>query len=509
MSSFPVLVILIPLGGAFLVSLVQLLLPRLVKPLLIAVALAQGLVSAALVTAVARSGAVSHHLGGWPAPVGIALVVDELSALFLAVAGIGMPLTLLYLTATSRTSPGKTAVLLCLYAAATAGQTVTGDLFNLFVFIELTTVVTIGLIARKGTGVSAAHAFHYLLYASLSGLFLLLAIVLLYRATGTLDLARIAALGPDLPPRVAALALASVMVAFGIKIALVPLHLWQPGAYAAAGSSVAAALSGVGMTVSTYALVRLVWSLGGGNDVPGLVLRVLLVGGCVNVLVGHVLGLVQRDIRRMLAFSSVAHAGYILMGLGLGTAAGLAAGMLHAANHAIMKMAAFWSGRALMQHASTPWIPRLQGVAYAAPGWFALFMVATLALVGIPPFHGFASKALLARASLDQGLDLPVVVIAVGTAISLAYYARLYVVALRIPRRPRAPPPASPGRWAAGLIVAVLCLACLALGFATPAVMPALDRAAIRAFGLPAAVGHPRSETTPRSAPDPFGPEAP
>lgn len=342
MSSLPILVIIIPLGFAFLSSFAALLAPRASRPLALLGAVTHTGAVFALVARVAATGPVVYEIGGWPPPIGIVLAVDELSALFLIIVAVGCLLTFFFSQATRPAGAEKLNVLFFLAAASLSGWVTTGDLFNLFVFVELTTVVTIGIVAFKSRADSAASGFVYMVFASLSGTLFLLAVALLYGATGTLNMAHIAARLHLVPPRTLTVALTCVIVSFGIKIGLVPLHFWQPGAYAAAGSTAAGLLSGVVMKASIYGLARVVWTvLDGGGPHGAAVSGVLLAAGCVNILVGHTLALCQDDLKKLLAFSSVAHVGYVLLGMGTGSAAGLVAALLHAFNHFLMKVSLF------------------------------------------------------------------------------------------------------------------------------------------------------------------------
>ena len=477
-ASLPAAPIIVPLGAAFLLALVMRPAPRALVPILVATALALGASGAAVACRVFRAGPWLYRLGGWAPPMGIELVVDELAALFLLLVTGAMAVAMLHAAATERT-PGRRGILLCLLAAGSAGWTVTGDLFNLFVFVEITSVAAIGLAADRRDGAAAAHAFLYLLFASLSATLFLLAVALLYGTLGTLNLAQIAASAATLPPRTAGMALAFMVVSFGIKIGMVPLHVWKPGVYAAAGPAASAVFSGAVLSCAFYGLARVASVItAGGGPHGGTLSALLLLAGMVNILVGHGMALIQRDLNRLLAFSSVAHAGYVLLGFGLGTTAGVAAGLLHAGNHVVMKMAAFLAVPLLFAPDAPAPIARLRGAARRTPFALALFMIAALALVGVPPTHGFTGKWGLARAAMAQDRLLPVLVIATGTVISLAYYARLMVLALR-PSVHDAPPPL-PGRRLAVTLVAILALGCVLLGFAAAPAWPALEAAARR-----------------------------
>ncbi len=475
-AALPVAPILLPLGAAFLLALLHGSAPRAVGPILVATALSLGAAAATVAGRVFTAGPWLYRLGGWAPPLGIELVVDELAAVFLLLVAGAMAVALLHAAAGGR-PPGRRGILLCLLAAGAAGWTLTGDLFNLFVFVEITSIAAIGLAADRRDGPAAAHAFLYLLFASLSATLFLLAVALLYGTLGTLNLAQLAAAAPTLPPRTAGLALALVVVSFGIKVGMVPLHIWKPGVYASAGPAASSVFSGAVLSCAFYGLARLASVLtAGGEPHVRTLSALLLLAGMANILVGHGMALIQRDLNRLLAFSSVAHAGYVLLGFGLGTTAGFAAGLLHAGNHVVMKMAAFLAVPLLLAPDAPAPIARLRGAARRTPFALALFMIAALALVGVPPTHGFTGKWALARAALAQGRLLPVLVIAAGTVISLTYYARIMTLALRPSVHAGPPPPRRP----ALALTTLLALACLLLGFAAAPAWPALEAAARR-----------------------------
>lgn len=445
----PVLVVVIPLAGAFLISLTDLVRPALKAPVALLVSAAHG---AALIMAASRAmtqGTLSgpgivYSVGGWTAPVGINLTVDSFSAFFLLLLAIGHGASVLYrIGSENRTGwEGKSAALIALYFAALSGIVVTMDLFNLFVFVELATVCSIGLIARKRRPESAVAGFVYLMAAVVSGGLLLFSVLLLYVATGTVSMPLVALAARDLPWHLHTAITAAMVVSFGIKFGLVPLHFWQPRAYHAAGTTAAAILSAFGMKVYIYALLRVLWlPLQAPAIVPG-VFQVLLVMAMVNILAGHLMALIEHNLVRMLAFSSIAHAGYILLGVAAAgragvssgavgsslAAAAMAAALFHVAMHALMKSALLWSGHRLVLHAQSSRIMKHGGSGRSAPGSIMAFSLAALAITGIPPTGGFASKWFVA---LSQDGLLPVLVIGAGTVISLLYYARYILVATR------------------------------------------------------------------------------
>lgn len=436
-----------------------------------------------------HQGPIYTTIGGWSVPWGIGLRVDDLSALFYLLLSLGLAGAMVFIGSTRGFNRGESP-LLFLLAGAGAGILAAVDLFNLFVFVELAAVCTAALIALKGAGPerrrdSGAAGFLYLVLASASGMILLVSIMLIYAATGQLNMDEIAGRIHAMAPVPYAAAAAGVVAALGVKIGLVPLHFWQARAYAAAGSAQAAFLSGVAMKLYLYAMLRILWHpLAVAQQAPALI-SALLVMGAVNVLFGHIMALAQRDLRRLLAFSSVAHLGYILMGFGAGTRLGLVAAILHVVNHVMMKTALFWSGHVLCRQTRSADWRRFRGGAEAQPLIFAAFIVASLAIVGVPLTGGFASKWLVAIAAFERFGLWPVVVVAMGTIISAVYYARVIRMGLgrhsiQDQERSRATAPVTAPRLvvAAQVPPVLAAVACLAVGMGIRWVLPWVERAA-------------------------------
>ncbi len=477
MNSLPAWLILVPLLLALLAALGDKAGPRFRSALLTSGACATALLTALTLTALRQTGPLSVALGGWTAPLGIGLRVDEFSALFLALLSFGLLAAILFLCAARPLLKGEAPLLLLLMAAG-HGIVVAADLFNLFVFVELVSVCTAALLALKRRRDNVAAGFQYIVYASLSGMIFLISVLLIYGATGQLSMAHIAEEIHGMPPRLYGAATAGLIVAFGVKIGLVPLHFWQARAYAAAGSAMAALFSGVMLKVYLCALLRVLWHPLAIGRMPGeTVAGTLLVLGAINVLVGHGMALAQNNLKRLLAFSSVAHVGYILMGVGAGSRVGMIGGLYHIVNHVFMKTGLFWAGRAFIRHAGSPDERRFAGAAAAAPLAFAVFFAAALTIVGVPPTGGFASKWLIALAAHERYGLWPILVIAVGTLTSLAYYGRIFRHALAQPD-PAQPQTRLPLRPLELGIPVLAAAACLAAGLGIRWLLPWLENAA-------------------------------
>lgn len=452
MNQAIVAVVLIPLAGSIIASLLVIRSERATRFLVMGVAVAHAVAVGQAGLEVADLGGVVYRVGGWSSPVGIVLVADPLSIFFLVLVAVGHLAFLIHATLEERSERKGLWTLGELLVTALSGMIVAGDLFNLFVFMELASVASAGMITHKQRAEGAGAGFVYLMFASVSALLFLAAVIVIYAGTGVLTLAEIAEDASSLPAGSYRAAVGLLIASLGMKFGLVPFHLWQAPAYDAAGSSVAGLLSGTAMKAYLYVLVRLlVHTLRAGTLLPGIGV-VVLVAGLANILVGHVLALPERDLKRMLAFSSVAHVGYVLVAVATvlwlqargrtsggveaaaaGAAVAATGALLHIAFHALIKTALFYSGRTLVHRAGTALIEGLRGSARREPVGFAAFVLAAVALIGIPPASGFYSKWRIAVDGYGAFGALPVAVIAVGTVVSLIYYARVLHVGLAEP----------------------------------------------------------------------------
>ncbi|MFW6247953.1 MAG: complex I subunit 5 family protein [bacterium] len=495
MSQAIIAVVLLPLSGAILASLLAFRSERWTRALVVGVAVAHAVAVGLVAVGVEGTGGSVYHVGGWAAPIGIVLVADPLSVFFLILVSLGHLVFLAHASAEERGERRGLWTLTELFVTALSGMILAGDLFNLFVFIELASVASAGLITHKQRAEGAGAGFVYLMFASVSGLLFLAAVILVYAGGGSLTLATVSAKTSSLPTGSYRAVVGLLIASLGMKFGLVPFHLWQAPAYDAAGSSVAGLLSGTGMKAYLYVLIRLlIHTLRAGTMIPhsGLVVLVL---GLANIVVGHVLALAERDLKRLLAFSSVAHVGYILVAVATvltvqpnapasstavtAATAAAAAALLHIAFHALIKTTLFYAGRTLVNRARTAVLEGLRGIARAEPIGFGAFVLAAIALVGIPPASGFYSKWRIAVEAHPVFGPVPVATIAAGTVISMLYYGRVLHLGLAAPQRP-APGTTGSTRWTLAL-VAVLAVATVAAG-GVGAGIEALFADAARAF---------------------------
>ena len=444
-AHLPVLVILVPLAAAPLCSL----LPgrRVAWAWATAVATAVFGLAVQLLHTVQNAGTQVYRLGGWQAPWGIELRVDGAGALVIAlIALIGLVVLCHSVRALDREVDEErqplfyTAYLLCL--AGLLGIAATGDAFNLFVFLEISSLSGYALIAAGPHRRALLASFRYLIMGSIGATFVLIGIGLLYMATGTLNMADLAQRLPTATAgRTVTAAFGFLTVGFSLKMALFPLHAWLPNAYAYAPSTATAFLAATATKVSIYAFARFAYSiLGGGTAFGSLHAEYLMVPlALVGIFAASAVAIFQNDLKRLLAYSSVAQVGYIVLGLGLATEQGVKAGFLHLFNHGLMKGALFLVVANIAWGVGSARLDDLSGLGRRMPITMFAFILGGLNLIGVPLTAGFVSKWHLLLAALDLGWWPVAALVLAGSLLAVAYVWRVVEVAYFRPAPEGAP----------------------------------------------------------------------
>jgi multicomponent Na+:H+ antiporter subunit D len=433
----PALQVVIPLLGALLAALLRS--GRLAFLLALAVSWIMPLIAGAMLWQVLSSGPISYHLGGWEPPWGIEYRVDLLSAFVLVllstVGAVIMPFA--GRSVAFEVEEGRQAWFYCMYLICLTGLlgiTITGDAFNAFVFLEISSLSTYVLIALGRDRRALLSAFQYLIMGTIGATFYVVGVGLLYLLTGSLNMVDIAArLGPTWTSdaRAVVAALAFVTVGVSLKLALFPLHVWLPNAYAYAPSWVTAFLSATATKVAIYLLIRYFFSIFGvAIDLHALPMTEIIVAlSLAAMFVASLIAVFETNLKRMLAFSSVAQIGYITLGIGLANQAGMTGGLVHVVNHALMKAALFLAVGGIFYRARSVLIDDLAGIGRKMPLTMAAFTIAGFGLVGTPGTVGFISKWYLAVGAFDKGWWILVVLIVASSLIALVYIGRVAEVA--------------------------------------------------------------------------------
>lgn len=425
------------------------------------------LVLAALVAwAVAGIGEVGSAMGGWEAPLGIAVRADGISAVFLLLGAIVLLAVAVHAAALGGQSPTLWP-LLAMLQAGLAAVMVAADLFNAYIGLELVGIAAVGLVALGGVGAATA-ALRYLIVAVLGSLLFLVAVGVVYGVTGSLDMALAgqAWASADVP---AAIPLGLAAIGLALKCALFPMHGWLPPAHANASSAASPVLSALVVKAPLIVLLRLWFEVTGPDRLTGIVLGVL---GAGAVLWGGLLALTQRRLKRIVAYSTVAQVGYLflLFPLTLATVAepvrqaALAAVITLAVAHGLAKSALFLVAGTIKARCGTDEIDDLPGLAAAWPPMILAFAGAAISIIGLPISAGFVGKWQLLTASADAGAWWIIPVVLVGTVLSAGYLLRPLAASLREPRDEiRAPAPG----WRVAVAPMLLVIAGFALGISS------------------------------------------
>ncbi len=433
MSQLPILPLLPLLFGAVVAVLASLWragAAQIVAIISTAASLVLGVVG--LVTVVA-DGALSYELGGWPPPIGIEYVLDPLSGYLAVIIGlIGLLVVIYPVEAAFDIKPQRTVPLYplaLLLLAGLMGVVLSGDLFHLFVFLEIYAIATYGLVSLGGDRGTFA-ALRYLLLGTIGSGLYLLGVGFLYFSTGTLNMADMASILPGIADSPSVLGgMALIVLGLGLKMALFPLHIWLPDAHSYSPPGVAALLAAVQVKAGAYSLVRILFDVFGpaytGSD--GLPVSLALTYfGLAGLVVGSVLAIRQTDIKRMLAYSTVAQLGYIGVGIGLATPLALVGALLHVLNHAVMKSGLFLVAGGIIQRTGIKSIPRFAGLGSVMPWTMTGFAIAGISMVGVPPTAGFFSKFYLVLGALEVGNWLVALVVVSSSLLTLTYFLKLF-----------------------------------------------------------------------------------
>lgn len=393
------LFIAIPIGAAFIIPL----LPRRwsAAPDLIGNAVMALLTTMAFAAIGSRG---IYHMGGWESPLGIDLRLDGLSVLMLITIGvIGLAATIFSVKYMERyTSKYRYYTLFLLMVAGMNGVVLTGDIFNLFVFMEIAAISSYALVAFGCGQEELEAAFKYAILGSVASVLILIAVAITYSVTGTLNMAhismRLSNIGANKP---ILLAIGMFVCGFGLKAALVPFHAWLPDAHPSAPAPVSAMLSGVVIkALGVYVLARLIFNVFGATSDLLMIVRWL---GLISMVVGVFLAIGQWDMKRLFAYHSISQIGYVAIGIGLGTPLGIVGGLYHMVNHCVFKSLLFLNAGAVEYATGRRDLKQLGGLRVRMPITAGTSMIASMSIAGIPPFNGFWSKLIIVLACILAG----------------------------------------------------------------------------------------------------------
>ena len=391
------------------------------------------LIAALLLNQVLEHGPISYAMGGWLAPWGIEYRIDLANAFVLVLVSAISSVLLPYarISVADEIAPDQrhlfyTAYLLCL--TGLLGITITGDAFNVFVFLEISSLSTYVLISLGRDRRALTAAFQYLVMGTIGATFFLLGIGLLYMMPGTLNMADLAErVAPLASTRPVLAAFAFITVGISLKLALFPLHLWLPNAYAFAPSVVTILVAATATKVAVYVLLRFIFTIFGASFAfeATPVAEILLPLALLAIFVASTVAIFQDDVKRMLAYSSVAQIGYMILGVSLVSVTGLTATVLHLFNHALMKGALFMALGCVVLRLGAPTMESMRGLGRTMPWTMAAFVAGGLSLIGVPLTVGFISKWYLVLAALERGWWPVAVMVLAGSLLAVIYVWRV------------------------------------------------------------------------------------
>ncbi len=415
-EQFPVLVVVISLLSAFTILIAGYLNKKSCWFISFSTILIQFVMSIFILNHVLTKGTIHYWLGGWKPPWGIEYLVDALNAYVLVIVlFLGLLCVIHSKSSIEHEVPGKNASFFTVYQlfiTGLCGVTVTGDIFNMYVFIEILSLAAYALVASKG-GIALRAGFTYLVMGSIGACFFLLGIGFLYAVTGSLNIHDLSLLLPPLyGNRVVQAAFIFFIVGLGIKMAIFPLHTWLPDAHPAAPSPISAMLSGIMIMVGFYALIRVLFTLFPFYYNYGLILLTL---GLLSMTVANFFAFFQNDLKRLLAYSSIVNMGIIATGAGVAAyilstvtepqealpeaaSLAMAGALLHILSHGIGKAMVFLGSGNIHASIHTRELSKMGGIGRDMPYTGYSMSVGLLSLLGLPPLIGFWSKLLIIMA---------------------------------------------------------------------------------------------------------------
>lgn len=421
----PVHYIVVPLLAAFAIPLLSKInkeMPRIVPGIVMFYNI---IISVVLMKQVGEVGYISEVIAGWKAPWGINLMITPFSGFLATLISVLGFLIWLYGYRFKRViDVGELKsynILQMMMITGAIGIVITGDIFNLFVFLEIVAVTAISLTSFYRERDGAEAGFKYLLIGGFASTLILLAILLLYTQVGTLNMAEIADRMHTVPQGMKATILILFIVGFGIEAELFPLNGWAPDAYSQAPGPTSAAFAGIVVKAGVYGLIRVIFTL---FDIDGAY-DFLIGAGLITMIIAEFSALSQTNLKRMLAYSSIGQMGLVLIAFGIGTKEAVFAALFLMFNHAVIKSLLFMSGSILMYNSKDKTIASIHGIAKKLPFVSVIFSLGAFAIVGLPPFSGFWSKLYVLTAAADEKMLLLIIAILGVSIVEIVYYFRV------------------------------------------------------------------------------------
>lgn len=433
-DQLPVLIIIIPLIFAFITPLLGWWKGRLCYPwMLLSLSLCM-ICSVFVLFRVINTGTIHYYLGNWPPPWGIEYVIDHLNALMLVVITVTALLVAVYSKKSlEQEIPGKIVyfyTVFLLQVVGFMGIVITGDMFNLYVFLEITSLTGYALIAVGEDGAPLA-SFRYIIMGTVGACFYLLGVGYLYIATGSLNIADLSRLLPSIySSKVILVAFAFFFVGIAIKMALFPLHVWLPDAYTRAPSAASALIAPLMTKVSVYVMIRVMFTVFKPSfTIDMLPIPDIMVGlGIFAIIAGAIMALAQTDFKRMVCYIVIAEIGYMVGGTGLANSIAMKGVILHILNDAIMTLGLFTVAGIIAYQFGGHRLSDFRDLFKKMPFTMAAFVVTALSIIGVPPTCGFFSKWYLIQGAVIAHCWMFVVALLFSSLINIILFFRIFEI---------------------------------------------------------------------------------
>ena len=421
----PVHYIALPLFAAFLMPLLAKVNRELVRIIPGVVLVYLSVVSVILMQQVVNTGQpIIETLAGWKAPWGINLVFSQFTGFLVSLMTFMATLIWVFSYRFKKVDnePAlKYYILFMMLVTGSVGVVLTGDIFNMFVFMEITAIAAYSLTSFYRDRDGAEAGFKYLLIGSLASTFMLLAILLLYTQVGTLNMAMIAERMHTVPTGMKVTILILFLTGLGIEAEMFPLNGWAPDAYSQSPSPVGATFAALVVKAGVYSLIRVIFTL---FDIQGAY-QYLIVMGIITLVIAEFAAMKQTNLKRMLAYSSIGQMGFVLIAFGIGTKEAVFGALFLMFNHAVIKSLLFMSGSFFVYNSTSKEINGLSGIGKKFPYVGLLFSIGAFAIVGLPPFSGFWSKLYILIAAADESMLALVAIILMVSIVEIVYYFRV------------------------------------------------------------------------------------
>ena len=426
MSQYASLLIALPLISAFFVPIIKRISRDAIMPYLSLITLIQTGVAAWAFKEVYTTGKpIIIMAGGFKPPVGINLYIGHFAALFILIVALASFIMALFSRKAISIEPkDKYAMLFLLLMLGATGMIATGDIFNLFVFMEITSISAYALTGYNKTGEASEASMKYIILGGIGSSFFLVGVALLYGSLGTLNLAQIAQLAGNMNATVAQAALALIIFGLAVEAEIFPLNAWAPDAYQGAPHPITAMFSAFVVKAALYAMARILYITSSASSWSN-VLRLLIVLGTLTVIVGEMSALRQKNVKRMLAYSSIAQVGLIAVGFALGTQAGVNASVFHMFNHAIVKALLFLAAGYVAVELGGTELEKFEGLGRKMPLTAFSITVGAVSIIGIPLFNVFWSKLRLILAAISANYAWVAALVLGASVVEAVYYIRL------------------------------------------------------------------------------------